>query len=326
MALFHPLRGADLKAGKSAPVPWVWEGMLAEGNVTLMTSLWKAGKSTLLALLLARRHSGGDPLLDRLVQPGASAVVSEEPAELWRHRARHLDFGPNLSLYCRPFLGMPDRSLWLALIDQLAEEKTTHGVNLVAFDPLIYVLPCGENNAAALREALDPLRRLTGLGMAVLLLHHPTKREAGASKSARGTGALPALADILLELRRPTGNPSTYRRWLHGFSRYQETPREICAELNITGTDYRVISDQDVSDDFSANWDTIASVLSASGAPATRQELLGRWPEALNLPHPATLWRWLKRAREIGVVVVTGKGTKLDPCRYELRMEEQKAG
>lgn len=326
MGRFHRFGGAELLTTPVPPVGWVWEGMLAEQNVTLFTSLWKTGKSTLLALLLARRRSG-DALLGRLVQPGASAIVTEEPVEMWMRRARNLDFGPDVSFYCRPFTTTPTPEQWLELIDELAQEHKEHGVNLVAIDPLIHVLPCSENNALAVREAMEPLRRLTNLGMAVLLMHHPAKREAGAAKASRGNGALPAFADILLEWRLPLGDPSTRRRWLHGFSRFEETPRQLLAELHINGTEYRVISDQDVSDDFSANWDTIAAVLSATAAPLTRQELLHRWPAARSAPHVATVWRWLGRAVELGLVVRTGKGTKLDPCRYQLRMEEdQRAG
>jgi hypothetical protein len=326
MLRFHTVRSAEFAAAPSPPVEWVWEGIVAERNITLLTSLWKAGKSTLLAMLLARRHSG-NALLDRFIQPGGSAVVTEEPADLWQRRARHLDLGPNVSFYCRPFTSTPQRSQWLDLIEQLAEEKKEHGVNLVAFDPLIHVLPCHENNATAVREALEPLRRLTDAGMAVLLLHHPAKREAGAGKSARGNGALHAFADVLLELRIPVGDPSGYQRSLHGYSRHQVTPRQICFEMNVTETDYKVISDQDVSDDFSANWHRIEAILTAAAdAPLTRQEVLARWPAERNSPHPGTLWRWLTRAQELALVVVTGHGTKLEPCRYQLRVKEQKAG
>lgn len=326
MSLHQPLRGDELLGTQPTSVGWLWEGILAEGNITLLTSLWKAGKSTLLSLLLAHRRKGG-LLLDRIVETGPSAVVSEEPADLWRRRARNLDFGPNISLYCRPFTRTPDRGQWHELIDQLVDEHKNHGANFVAFDPLCHVLPCSENNSTAVRDALEPLRRLTDLGMAVLLMHHPAKHEAGPGKAARGNGALSAFADILLELRIPVGDPSSYRRWLHGFSRYEETPRQLCAEMHVTGTAYRVVSDQDVSDDFSGNWDAIAAALAGAGKPLTRQELLEHWPADRSVPHASTLWRWLRRSMEIGLVVMTGSGTRLDAYRFGLRRQGgQQAG
>ena|SRR5437660_1193359 len=62
----EPIRGVDLLTAheRDATVSWLWEGMLAAGNVTLLTSVWKAGKSSLLALLLAGRREGG-----RLARP-----------------------------------------------------------------------------------------------------------------------------------------------------------------------------------------------------------------------------------------------------------------
>jgi len=324
----EPLRGGDLAtpAGQSPPVSWIWEGILAAGNITLLTSVWKAGKSSLLALLLAHRHKGGD-LLDRTVETGASAVVSEEPPELWRRRARNLGLGPNLSLFCRPFTKTPTREEWLELIDRLVEEHKRHGVNLVAFDPLIHVLPCPESNTAALRDALEALRRLTDLSIAVLILHHTAKRDAGPGKAARGAGALPAFADILLELRIPPGDPSTYRRWLSGFSRYEETPRQLLAAMHVTGTSYQVLDDDDITDDFSANWDAIEAALASAGKPLTRQELVEHWPATRSVPHDVTLWRWLRRALQLGLVEMTGARTKAEAFRFGLRRREgQRAG
>ncbi len=34
------------------PASWVWQGILSRGHITLLTSQWKSGKSTLLSLLL----------------------------------------------------------------------------------------------------------------------------------------------------------------------------------------------------------------------------------------------------------------------------------
>src|SRR5947199_339988 len=41
------------------PVGWLWDGVLAEGAVTLLSAPEKIGKSTLLSLLLDRRPAGG---------------------------------------------------------------------------------------------------------------------------------------------------------------------------------------------------------------------------------------------------------------------------
>jgi hypothetical protein len=51
---------ADAIASRVEERPdWVWEGLVARGNLTLLTSQWKAGKTTLLSVLLGARVAGG---------------------------------------------------------------------------------------------------------------------------------------------------------------------------------------------------------------------------------------------------------------------------
>src|SRR3954464_5978672 len=71
-------------------VPWLWHGYLAAGNVTLLTSLWKAGKTTLVAALLQQMKAGGT----RAGPPraaGKAVVVSEEAPSQWLQRGRKFD-------------------------------------------------------------------------------------------------------------------------------------------------------------------------------------------------------------------------------------------
>jgi hypothetical protein len=39
---------ASLQSGAPRAIPWLWEGYLAPGALTLLTSLWKSGKTTLV--------------------------------------------------------------------------------------------------------------------------------------------------------------------------------------------------------------------------------------------------------------------------------------
>src|SRR6058998_1154843 len=82
------------------PVPWIWEGVVAEEAITLLSAPEKTGKTTLLSLLLDRRREGGQ-LLGRAVRPGRTVLCSEENDRLWALRQPPLDFGPQLE-YHRP--------------------------------------------------------------------------------------------------------------------------------------------------------------------------------------------------------------------------------
>src|SRR5713101_6164079 len=79
---------------------WIWEGYLAPGQITLFTSVWKSGKTTLLAHLLGRRRAGGE-LAGKPVSAGASIVVSEEAKPHWQERHRRLGCGARDAFFLR---------------------------------------------------------------------------------------------------------------------------------------------------------------------------------------------------------------------------------
>src|SRR5215468_2362925 len=82
-----------LEEAAAAQLSWLWHGYLAPGNVTLLTSQWKSGKTTLVSVLLAKL-AGGGTLGGLPVAAGKVAVVSEEGTAHWAERSRRLAFGP----------------------------------------------------------------------------------------------------------------------------------------------------------------------------------------------------------------------------------------
>ncbi len=183
----HNETWGDSEDQPESTTDWIWPGMLAPGQVTLITALWKTGKTTLLAHLLAHRHAA-TALLDRPVRPGLTAVVTEETAPIWRVRCRKLGFGANVCFFHRPFASRPTPAEFAALIAQLLDLKVRRSIDLVVFDPLAKFLPVrSENSAEAMQEALEPLHRLTDAGLAVLLQHHPSKGQPTVGQAARGS-------------------------------------------------------------------------------------------------------------------------------------------
>src|SRR5438552_9943583 len=96
----------DLRRVAQPVTEWLWPGYLAAGNVTLLTSQWKTGKTTLLSLLLDRMKSGG-VLAGRVVKPGKAVILSEETPVLWLERSRRFDFAEHVVWLCRPFAQLP---------------------------------------------------------------------------------------------------------------------------------------------------------------------------------------------------------------------------
>lgn len=302
---------------------WIWEGYLRRGSVTLLTSQWKAGKTTLLAVLLARLKGGGE-LAGRAVKEGKAIVVTEEGPEHWVRRSQLLDFGEHVCWLCRPFRGKPDRGGWLELIEQVAALQREHGLALAVFDPLATFLPGrDENNAGTMLEALLALQRLTAERMAVLLLHHPRKGTSAGGQAARGSGALAGFVDVLLEMNwYGRGMEEDRRRRVTAYSRFAETPRELVLELAADGTDYRSLGDFG-SEEFERNWTVLELVLTDARRKLTRRELLAQWPRDEAAPSEATLRRWLERGEALGRVRREGAGSRREPLRYWLAGREQ---
>lgn len=317
LTTFPGLWSGDLQQQEGLPA-WVWHGYVGSGRVTMLTSQWKSGKTTLLAMLLNRMgQADGSQLAGLAVRPGQAAVISEESLAHWQYRQQRLSLGNNVFLLCQPFAGLPSQDDWSYLVDHLLEKHRHHGLALVVVDSLAAFLPSGaENLAAGMLQALTPLQRLTAAGLAVMLLHHPRKGEVRAGQAARGSGALSGFVDVILEMRwfrQP--DPEDRRRYLQAFSRFEETPSCLALELNADGTDYLVLDDRPALSPWLPD---LLAILTAAGGPLSRAEILSHWPATQPTPSRATLCRALEQACASGRLTQEGTGHRQDPYRYRL--------
>jgi hypothetical protein len=314
----------DLDAAGPVEMSWLWHGLLAPGNLTLLTSPPKSGKTTLLAALLARLQTGG-ALLGLPVAAGKALVVSEEPAKLWHLRRQRFAFGDAICWLCRPFPGKPTAAQWQALLDRIGELHAQHRFDLVALDTLSALLPGhDESNAGTMIERLLPLQALAANGPSLFLAHHPSKRASAAGMAARGSGALTSVADIVLEMhwyRR--GDEEDRRRRLYGWSRYDATPRQLVIELSAAGSDY-LCHGPAAEDEYRQGWQVVYDVLAGALTKLTLKEIRQDWPPAGPPPSEISLYRWLERAVAQGQVCRDGTGRKSAPHRYWLPGQEKR--
>jgi AAA domain len=318
---YHARRLPELRATAVARTDWLWHGYLKPGGVTLLTGMWKAGKTTLVALLLHRMKAGG-LLAGSDVAAGKVVVVSEEEHDLWDSRSRLLDLDDHVYFLCRPFGARPTAGEWCDLIGHLADLRREHGISLAVIDPLSAFLPGrDENTAPLMMEALLPLRSLTAAGMAVLLLHHPRKKASAPGMMARGSGALSAHVGIALELKTISDQAGDRRRRLMGFSRYAQTPTDRVIELTADGTDYLSLGDL-AEQEFIRGWPLLRLVLTGAKDKLTRRQVLDEWPPDQSRPGDMTIWRWLDRAVERGLLLREGEGRKSEPHRFWLAEKE----
>ena len=294
-----------------------WDGVLHPGDITLLTSQWKTGKTTLLCGLL-RHLAGGTPFLDRSTRPAKVWVVSEESASLWGERVKLLPVGPHANLLARPFRGRPTADEWRGLIDAACEARAADDLDVLCVDPLASFLPgrC-ESDAASLLDALEPLHAFTDCGGAVLLLHHPKKNAAEAGSLARGSGALLGFVDTSAELTRYShARPDANRRLLSVQSRRLGAGLRLAYEWNPATGAFAVVADPR-GRAFEENWEAVRGVLVGRGGAITPREVREFWPDTTR-PSLSTLYDWLGRAFERKLVRREGRGTSRDPWRYRL--------
>jgi hypothetical protein len=303
--------GNDCLQIRNEPIQWIWEGVVAQEAITLLSAPEKTGKTTLLSLLLDRRREGGQ-VLGRRVRPGRTILCSEENSCLWALRQPPLDFGPRLEFH-RPIGDNPTPGRWRRFIDHLLSLGEGF-FDLLVIDTVASFVPAAPNNPRALRKALNELRTVACLPAGILLLE-----QTGAVRSrSRGRSPLRAFADILLDMQVPPGDPFTRRRHFHGIGRYPGTLQHAAAELNPEGTDYLLLLDNPPEAVLPPTLETLRQLLRDSSAPLTRQEILARWPEGEPPPRADSLWRLLARGCELEIFVRSGAGTKVEAFRYAL--------
>ena len=274
---FPILSRQQLKRPDLPPWHWLWHGYLASRRLTLLTSQWKVGKTTLAAILLARMRAGGE-LAGLRVEPAKVVIVTEEDESDWDDRCARLDLNSHVMWMCRPFAGPPTLDDWLALVDKLRWLRQEHGADLVLLDPLAELLPArAEHDTAKMLSALRPLRALAQTGLAILMLHHPRKHHCADGQAARGVGALSAFADILIEMTwYQRGVDLDRRRRLQAYSRRPETTPQLIIELNADATDYLAHGNEE-QETFQEEWKKVLQVL----APANTKLLARRHPQAM---------------------------------------------
>lgn len=297
----------------ASPDPeWIWPGYVARGHVTILTGLWKCGKSTLISHLLRDLTRGGPLVTARLNDP--ILVISEENGRHWARRCRDLGLPNKVHVVAQPFARRPSREDWDLFIEDMGKLTSRVGYALVVFDTISSAWCVDdENDASKVQGALLPMRAITNANAGLLLVHHPKKGEAAHGSMARGSGSLLGWVDIILEFERLSGAPEgDSRRVIRGYSRLDDTPQEMVFDRGERG--YVKIGDR-ASTCQVDRLEVIGSILARAAKPMTASEVRDAW----TVGSPPGL-RVLDLDLAEGVIkkgwVRTGKGVKNDPIRH----------
>jgi hypothetical protein len=293
---------------------WLWRGYLAKGEITIFSALWKAGKTTLLSHLLRIMEHGGE-FCGQLVKPSRVLYVSEESESRWAARGLALGRPGNVAFILRPFLGKPSFARWIEFLDYLVVERERFQADAVILDTISNLWSVRrENDAGEVQEALMPLHKLTPHA-AVKLVHHLGKAGGGQGTGGRGSGAILANPDTILELHRyNAGDRDDRRRVLSGWGRWDDTPAELVIELNEDGSGY--VAEGNRAEVRTRDLAAILNEIIPQSPPGkTVKELLEAWPGDHG-PDKTAFGKALKAGVESGCWARAGEGKKGDGYRY----------
>lgn len=236
----YPIDICDLTSDKEEK-EWIWDGFVAKNNVTLLSALWKVGKSTFISHLLKTMQEGGifpqsnNGSAKFEVKKSKVLILSEEGSDLWTERRDNLDITcrDTVWIMCRPLKQRLSYKKWVELLSEQGEFCRKNKVDLVIIDTLAGFWPIiNENDASEVGAAMLVLNHIVNENTAVLLIHHFRKSGGDDGVAARGSGALGASVDIMIDFKRLQGSTRSTERVLKTLSRYSETPEEMVIKLD----------------------------------------------------------------------------------------------
>jgi hypothetical protein len=290
---WKPVPLSQLKTA-SEGIEWIWEGILARSRITLLSAQAKAGKTTLLSLLVRQMGQGGS-LLGCNVSLGNVIIVTEESDQDWIIRRDNLGLGDHVEAICLPFITKPRPLEWLDLLRQGYMDIQARKPDLIVFDTLSHLWPVeDENNNGEMQEALMPLRGMSQLGPAILLFHHV----GAAGSRSRGATELEGFADQIaqLDLTTPT-DPANRNRRLTVRGRLTSSPERLEISLNQEGDDYQVLTGN-LKPIRSSIWASIVKLIPTGLPGITARELRGAWHEGKEVPSENTILNTLFRCAD----------------------------
>lgn len=204
---------AWLSSNTSMGNNWVCYPWVARGCITLLSGSAKGGGKTTFLHHMVKAIMAGSTFLDADGQTEQSPVVyvTEEGDQTFVEAARRnkIDRARGLHVLTLPRasgdLGqMPN---WPELIRETfayAREISSRLVVIDTFAQFSGLAGEQENQAAAILQALSPLKGQMTNELAVIIVHHDGKSEKSVEYSSRGSSALPGAVDIIMRIRQHT--------------------------------------------------------------------------------------------------------------------------
>ena len=195
---------------------WLWDQLITEANLTLIVSMPKVGKSSLVGAFLGQLSSGATEYLGKEIKGEKRSIYivgSDQPLNDWCKILIPAGLAERTASG-KVILKEPLKRLWhkgkplhlteesIELLYGIAKDDPNSIFVFDAFASLISGLGLDENHAASVEPIRMMTEALASTKATPILLHHASGGNAGerAVKASRGTKALPAEASQILEL------------------------------------------------------------------------------------------------------------------------------
>jgi len=299
---------AEIRAKGSEKADWILPYYVERTALTSLSAKIKAGKSSLIMSGVNAVLTGGI-FLGQPVTRGPVVIISEMVGSAFiaaLDRAGLHDCNGLRVLQPTDAFGLT----WPQIVASAVEECRRVNAVLLCVDTLNWFAALAgddENSAGKMLEAMRPLQAATNQGWGVLFAVHERKSGGDISDCARGSSAVGGVADVLMSLRRPTGDHhSATIRKISSISRFPATPSELVIDWS-ADNQYVVLGDSDAVTRDRATQAIRAALPFFADSAKSVAVLVEETGETR-----ATIRRALKELRSVR----TGTGEKGDPFRY----------
>jgi len=304
---FEPRHIRDLFGTVEEAIPWRWHRMLPDGALAILVAFMKVGKST-LAYELAVSVAKGQPFLNLPTTQGNVLIIAaEEHHRDSVQRLRH--FGATESDPIWVVSGpLPQAPL---VLDPLRSFVKEHHIRFIIIDTFASyfagVLRKEDDNAEVSTLLMPIVSLCRHLDVTILFTHHERKSGGEDGRGIRGAGAIFALMDQALILRKVDGSET--RRMLEVEGRHKwDSPGTLVLDY----ADERYVSLGTPDDQTRAAQQTKVLAVLPSTEPGFGVKETAR---ASGLGE-ATVRRVLADLHSGRKAKRSGKGSRHDPFRY----------
>jgi AAA domain/Bifunctional DNA primase/polymerase, N-terminal/Primase C terminal 1 (PriCT-1) len=305
---------SEFLAGSGDDGDWLIDHQIALCALTLYAGLPKVGKSTFVYAAIAA-ITQADEFLGLPVRDAGVLLLTEEPPITVEEKVDRFGID-EARVHVLPKRRARGKLRWARLVEEAVRFCEQHpDIGLVVVDTIDKFADIdskrSEGDTGVIRETIEPLYQLLGLGVAVVLITHQRKEEGDFGLRVRGGTALTGSADIIVEVERVSAAVApASARVLKIVSRFVDAPGEITVELDgdcwtSTGTLKAAVR----------RWRGERVLELLTETPATLEEVHERAKDALS---KRTLRRRLEDLVDEGIIELSGEGVRGDPWRWSV--------